>query len=154
MQVRIPKVSRAKRRYPVIPTIKGGLSHSDQTSFFLSGQIPVFDVCYRKPNLVSLLANVTATQFLICKITAKLFDGEIFNIYLKDGACVSLLAKVLEPGLESEKYIFAALVVPKSRFEPVSCTLLKASRNIWLWASSRLRRKSMVSLTFLSSIWR
>ena len=49
---------------------------------------------------------------------------------LNDGACVSPVAKVLGPGLESEKYIFAALVVPKSRFDPVSCTLLKASRNI------------------------
>ena len=32
---------------PVIPTIKGRLSHCDQTSFFLFGQIPVFDVCLR-----------------------------------------------------------------------------------------------------------
>lgn len=30
------------------------------------------------------------------------------------------------------KYIFAAFVVPKSRLEPVSYTLLKASRNIAL----------------------
>ena len=53
-----------------------------------------------------------------------------FLIYLNDGAWVSPVANVFGPGFDMEKYIFAALVVPKSRFEPVSCTLLKASRNI------------------------
>ena len=41
-------------------------------------------------------------------------------------------AKALGPGSDMEKYIFAALVVPKSLLEPEFCTLLKASRNIWL----------------------
>ena len=50
--------------------------------------------------------------------------------YLNAGACVSSVAKAFGPGSDMEKYIFAALVVPKSRFEPVFCTLLKASRNI------------------------
>ena len=64
------------------------------------------------------------------------------------GAFTWFPAKVLGPGLDREKYIFAALVVPKSRLEPLSCTSLKASRNIWLWASPRFSRKSMVSRTF------
>ena len=55
-------------------------------------------------------------------------------------------------GVERSKYIFESSVTPKSWFEPVSWILLKASRNMALWASSLLSRKSMVSLTFLSSI--
>lgn len=35
-------------------------------------------------------------------------------------------------GLDMLKYIVAAFVVPKSRFEPDCCTLLKASRNMAL----------------------
>ena len=50
--------------------------------------------------------------------------------HLNFGAWVSPVANVFGPGFDSEKYIFAALVVPKSRLDPVSCTLLKASRNI------------------------
>ena len=41
-------------------------------------------------------------------------------VYLKDGAWVSPFAKAFGPGLDIEKYIFAAFVVPKSLFEPVS----------------------------------
>ena len=48
------------------------------------------------------------------------------------GADTSFPAKALGPGLDREKYILAAFVVPKSRLEPLSCTSLKASRNIWL----------------------
>ena len=42
----------------------------------------------------------------------------------------NLLSTLNDQQKEIEKYIFAALVVPKSRLEPVFCTLLKASRNI------------------------
>lgn len=65
-------------------------------------------------------------------------------LYLKNYCCGD--------GSDMLKYILAAFVVPKSRFEPVLCTLLKASLNIALCASSQLRRKSMVSFTFLSLI--
>ncbi len=57
-------------------------------------------------------------------------------------------ANTLGPGLDREKYIFAAFVAPKSRLEPLSCTSLNASRNIWVYASSRFGRKSMLSRTF------
>ncbi len=40
-------------------------------------------------------------------------------VHLNAGAWVSLFANVLGPGSDIEKYIFAAFVVPKSRFEPV-----------------------------------
>ena len=75
-------------------------------------------------------------------------------IYLNAGALPLIWSRPLPAGEGSDmlKYILAAFVVPKSRLEPVSCTLLKASRNMALCASYRLRRKSMVSLTFLSDI--
>ena len=59
-----------------------------------------------------------------------------FCYHSKETGFVSPVANALGPGSDMEKYIFAALVVPKSRLEPEFCTLLKASRNIWLWASS------------------
>ena len=43
-----------------------------------------------------------------------------FFRHLNLGADTSFPAKALGPGLEREKYIFAALVVPKSRLEPLS----------------------------------
>ena len=55
-------------------------------------------------------------------------------------------------GVERSKYILESSVTPKSWFDPVSWILLNASRKSALCASSRLSRKSMVSLTFLSSI--
>ena len=74
--------------------------------------------------------KITSIGGLNKKAAAKSIDGDFLRIYLKDGARVSPVANVFGPGFDIEKYIFAALVVPKSRFEPVSCTLLKASRNI------------------------
>ena len=56
--------------------------------------------------------------------------GNSNYFHLNAGAWVSPVAKAFGPGSDIEKYIFAALVVPKSRLEPVFCTLLKASRNI------------------------
>ena len=54
-----------------------------------------------------------------------------FKNYLsKETGSVSPVANALGPGSDMEKYILAALVVPKSLFEPEFCTLLKASRNI------------------------
>ena len=50
--------------------------------------------------------------------------------YWNDTGPVSFEANALGPGSDIEKYIFAALVVPKSRLDPEFCTLLKASRNI------------------------
>ena len=59
----------------------------------------------------------------------------------------SVLGKVeLGEGFDMLKYIFAAFVVPKSWLDPVSCTLLNASRNMALCASSRFSRKSIVDL--------
>ena len=44
---------------PVIPTIKLTFVAQRSSVFFsFYGRIPVFDACYRKPNLVSPLANV------------------------------------------------------------------------------------------------
>ena len=50
--------------------------------------------------------------------------------YEKEGGVTLLPAKALGPGLDIEKYIRAAFVVPKSSLDPVSWTALKASRNI------------------------
>ena len=62
--------------------------------------------------------------------TALLQTVRSADFHLNAGAWVSSAAKALGPGFDIEKYILAALVVPKSRLEPVSCTRLKASRNI------------------------
>ena len=63
---------------------------------------------------------LAAMQFLICKNHRQVIDGDFPKIYLKDGAWVSPVANVSGPGFDMEKYILAALVVPKSRLEPVS----------------------------------
>ena len=78
----------------------------------------------------------------------------LFFCYSNDGFFPSTFdsGESIGDGSDILKYILAAFVVPKSRLEPVFCTLLKASRNIALCASSRFKRKSMVSLTFLSLI--
>ena len=57
-------------------------------------------------------------------------DGSVLNQLENLGADTLLPAKALGPGSDREKYIFAALVVPKSWLEPEFCTELKASRNI------------------------
>ena len=61
----------------------------------------------------------------------------------KDGGLTSVFGNTLSEGDGEDRsaYIFATSVVPKSRLEPVSCTLLKASRNIALCASSRFKKK-------------
>jgi hypothetical protein len=51
----------AQRSYPVIPTIKGRLSHCDQTSFRFPSDSGL-RCLLRKPNLVSPLANVSFRQ--------------------------------------------------------------------------------------------
>lgn len=58
------------------------------------------------------------------------------------------------PGDDKSKYSFESSVTPKSLFEPLFCTLFKASLNNALCASSLFSRKSIVALTSLSSIWR
>lgn len=50
--------------------------------------------------------------------------------FSNDTGFVSPVANAFGPGSDMEKYMRAALVVPKSRLEPEFCTLLKASRNI------------------------
>ena len=62
-------------------------------------------------------------------------DGLSLWGYWKEGGVTSVLGKGEPAGEGSDrlKYILAAFVVPKSRLEPVFCTLLKASRNMALW---------------------
>ena len=66
-----------------------------------------------------------------------MYEVAAFACYLfllKDTGLTSASGKRLSFGDGSDmlKYIFAAFVVPKSRLEPVFCTLLKASRNMAL----------------------
>ena len=53
-----------------------------------------------------------------------------FGYLSKETGFVSFVANALGPGSDIEKYILAALVVPKSLLDPEFCTLLNASRNI------------------------
>lgn len=65
---------------------------------------------------------------------------------------ISIFVSWLGPGLDKSKYNLESSVTPKSLFEPVSLILFNASLNKALWASSLLSKKSIVSLTYLSSI--
>ena len=74
--------------------------------------------CYEQRSCDASL--FTAYQNLrLCK-SKKHHQLMVLWVYLKDGAWVSPFAKAFGPGLDIEKYIFAAFVVPKSLFEPVS----------------------------------
>ena len=84
-------------------------------------------------NVLKFLQTMNTQKGPIDIRTLREFRCQWGFIYFANlGAVTSFPAKALGPGLDSEKYIFAALVVPKSRLEPLSCTSLKASRNIWL----------------------
>ena len=70
---------------PVIPTIKGCLSHSDQASFSFQVRFQYL-VCCRKPNIVSPLANV---PFRPRTPNRSFGDGVLFLTGFEVGAVVN-----------------------------------------------------------------